>query len=220
MQPNLSTDTDVVAMKPQVNKLTEFARTLKIVTAEQFNDAANYLKSIKGLLKGIEDARTRITKPLNDALRQVNQQAKDASAPLEAAETQIKRSVLAYSAELERLRRDEQRRADEEARREREKLEAQAAKAAASGKVEKAAQLEQRAATVVAPVINMEAPKVTGISTREVWKFEVMNAAIVPREYLIVDETKVRKVVSALKGDTNIPGVRVYPEKNLAAGAA
>ena len=55
---------------------------------------------------------------------------------------------------------------------------------------------------------------------REVCKFEVTDPALVPREYLIDDETKLRKVVGALKGDTIIPGVRVYSEKALANGAA
>lgn len=220
MQPNLRADEQVVAIQPQVNSLTEFARTLKISTVEQYNDAGAHLKAVKGLLNSIEDARTRITKPLNDALRQVNSQARDASAPLQSAEAQIKRAMITYSEEQERIRREEQRRADEAARLEREKLEAQARKAEAAGKVEKAAQLEQRAATVVAPVVTREAPKVSGITTREVWKFEVMNPALVPREYLMVDEKKLGGVVRSMKGDTNIPGVRVYPDKSLGSTAA
>jgi hypothetical protein len=58
------------------------------------------------------------------------------------------------------------------------------------------------------------------VSTREVWKFEITDAAQIPREYLVVDEARIRKVVQALKGDAKIPGVRVYPERQIAAGAA
>lgn len=220
MQPNLKADSSVVALQPEVSKLAEFARSIIISTVEQYNSAADYLKSIKGMLNQIESARTRITKPINESLREVNKQAKEASAPLESAEQQIKRAMIGYTTEQERLRREEQRKADENARKEQERLNAQAAKAAAAGKVEKAEQLQERANTVVAPVIQRETPKVSGISMREVWLFEVTDPAAVPREYLMVDEKKVGKVVGALKDQTVIAGIRVYPDKRIASGAA
>lgn len=220
MQPDLRSDSAVVAIQPEVSKITAFAQSIVIKTVDGYQQASDYLKSVKGLLRQIEDARTRVTKPLNEALRQVNSQAKEASAPLLTAETQIKRAMLTYSAEQERIRREEQRKAEEAARKERERIEAQAAKAAAAGKVERAAQLEERAATVVAPVIQREAPKVAGVSMREVWRFEVTDPAAVPREYLTVDEKKIGAVVRALKGDTQIAGVCVWKEKSLASGAA
>lgn len=219
MPPSLSTDEQVVALQPEVSKLTTFARALQIKTVEGYNQAADYLKSIKGMLKQIEDARTRITKPINESLREVNTQAREASTPLQTAESQIKRAMIAYADEQERIRREEQRKADEAARKERERIEAQARKAQDAGKAERAAELEQRAQTVVAPVVQREAPKVTGVSTRESWRYEVINLAAVPREYLCLDEKKVGGVVRSMKGDTNIPGIRVWPEKNIASGA-
>ena len=95
------------------------------------------------------------------------------------------------------------------------KLEAQAER-----KDDRVDLLQSRADKVVAPVIQREAPKVQGVSMREVWKFEVTDATQVPREYLVVDETKIRKVVAALRSDAKIPGVRVYAERQVAAGAA
>lgn len=66
---------------------------------------------------------------------------------------------------------------------------------------------EQKMAAPAAP-----APTTNGISTRQDWGFEVMNAADVPRDYLMVDEVKVGKIVRAMKGETNIPGIRVFPK--------
>lgn len=218
-EPNLARDAEVIAIAPQVEQLTELA-DISITTASQYTDAGGWLKSIKGLLGKIEAARTRITQPMNQALRAVNEQAREQSAPLLSAETRIKRAMSAYTTEQDRLRREEQRKADEWARKQQQALEERAAKAAASGKAEKAQELQHRANTVVAPVIQREPPKVSGIATREVWKFEITDTAQVPREYLMVDETRIRKVVQALKGDARIPGVRVYSEKQIAAGAA
>lgn len=219
-QPNLTADAEVVAIKPEANKLTEFARAVVIKTAVQYTAAAGFLKSIKGMLATIEEARTRVTKPLLAAQREVNTQAKEAMAPLQTAELQIKSAMTKFDQEQERLRREEQARADAAARKEQERLQQRAAAANASGRVEKAAELEQRAATVTAPAIQRERPKVAGIVTRQVWKFEVTDPSLVPREYLMVDEAKLGAVVRALKGDTTIAGVRVWPEQSIAAGSA
>lgn len=220
MQPDLKNDAAVVALQPEVSKLSAFASALVIKTQEEYAAAADQLKAVKGMLKQIADAHARVKRPLLDATRELDRQKNEASAPLLDAERQIKRAMVAYDDELERKRRAEQARLEEAARKEREKLAAQAAKAAAAGKIEKAAELEMRAETVVAPVVQREAPKVAGIATREVWRFEVTDPNAVPREYLTVDEKKLGAIVRALKGDTNIPGVRVWAEKSLAAGAA
>ncbi len=49
--------------------------------------------------------------------------------------------------------------------------------------------------------------------TAKVWKFEVTDANQVPREYLEVDETKIRKAVGS--GMRSIPGVRIYEDTQL-----
>lgn len=85
---------------------------------------------------------------------------------------------------------------------------------------DKAETFETRASQVVAPVAQQAAPKVGGISVPKVWIFEITDAALVPREYLVVDEKKIRGVVQALKGATSIPGVRVFEQKRIAAGVA
>lgn len=49
---------------------------------------------------------------------------------------------------------------------------------------------------------------------RTEWDFEITDESQVPREYLMVDESKIRRVVRA--GIRNIPGVRVYERQTLA----
>ena len=63
-----------------------------------------------------------------------------------------------------------------------------------------------------APVVHMEAPKVAGVSTRQAWKYQVTDFRLLPREYLIADDSAIGKVVRALGDRTNIPGIRVYAE--------
>lgn len=53
--------------------------------------------------------------------------------------------------------------------------------------------------------------------TRKRWKFEVVDAMQVPRQYLMVDDRLLRAAVS--DGEREIPGVRIYAEDDLAVRA-
>jgi hypothetical protein len=55
------------------------------------------------------------------------------------------------------------------------------------------------------------ATKVKGITRR--WVFEVTDTNLVPREYLMVDEKKVREAVAA--GTRSIEGIRIYQDESL-----
>lgn len=246
----------VQAVTAEVASLETFAATYAVETAAQYQHGAEDLKRVKAAQKKLEETRTSLTKPINESLRRLNDFFRTPADRLAAIERTIKAALTRFADEQERLRREEQRKAEEAARRERERLAEQAREAerkarekaeaerkaaeeaAAAGRAEEAAKLqaraaateakaaekveaiETRAAAVVAPIIQREAPKVAGVATREVWKFTVTDPALVPREYCVVDEARIRKVVAALKGDTTIPGVRVYAEKSIAAGAA
>lgn len=223
----MSQQQNEIASKPEIKELTQetdqlltVATNYRVTTPAEYARAGDELKRIKATAKRLDEIRKSMTKPLDTAKRAILDFFREPEAKLQRAESGIKRAMLAYADEQERIRREEQRKAEEAARKQREKLEAQAAKAAAAGKIEKAEELEQRAACVVAPVIQREPPKVTGVATREVWRFEIVDASQVPREYTMPDEKKIGAVVRALKGDTNIPGVRVWAEKSLAAGSA
>jgi hypothetical protein len=220
MEPNLKADPSVVALTPALEKLRAAAKSLLIKTAEHYELAGALLKNIKGALATIEDARTRITQPLNASLREVNAQAKAAAAPFLADEQTIKRAMIAYSDEQDRIQREAQRRLNEAAEKERRRQQEIADRARAAGQDTKADMHEDRAQGVVAPLVEVAAPKVAGISIPKVWTFEITDADLIPREYLAVDETKIRRVVTALKGDTKIAGVRVFEQKRIAAGVA
>lgn len=58
-------------------------------------------------------------------------------------------------------------------------------------------------------------PKVEGVSYTEVWKFEIFSSALIPREYLIPDTAKIGSAVRSSKGETSIPGIRVFSERQV-----
>lgn len=253
---NLATSPAVIELTEQSETLLTVCTSYKVANATDYEVAGLELKRVKDAQKKLDELRKNMTRPLDAAKKAIMDFFRGPEDKLARAEAGIKRAMVTYQDEQERIRREEQRKLEEAARRERERLEAQAREAerkaqekaaaerraaeeaAAAGRAEEAAKLaaraaateakaaekveaiETRAAAVVAPIIQREPPKVAGVATREVWKFAIENPALVPREYCVVDEAKIRKVVGALKGDTNIPGVRVYSERQIAAGAA
>lgn len=228
-QPNLKTDADVVAIQPEANKLTAFARAVVVKTAEQYASAGSYLKSVKGLLKQIDDAHARVKQPLLRACKELDTQKREAAAPLLMAEGQLKRAMIAFDDEQDRIRREEQVRANEQARRQQEKLQQQAAKATQAGRVERAMELETRAAAVVAPAIQREPTKVDGIGNRLNWHAEcndllALAKAVVegraPVSYVMANDKVLGQQARSLKQDFVCDGVRVWADKNIAAGGA
>ena len=69
------------------------------------------------------------------------------------------------------------------------------------------------------PTASNAPPRVEGIASRMDWDYEVVDAALLPREYLVVNDKAIRGVVRALKDKTSIPGVRVFPRRNEAVRA-
>jgi hypothetical protein len=193
---------------------------LVIASPEAYEGAAVELAHIKGKRKSLEELRKSLTRPLDEAKAKIMDLFRVPDQRLEKAEAGLKRALVVFADAQEAKRRAEQARLDELARREREKLQRQADAAAARGRDERAAVLEATAAVVVAPIAQSVAPKLGGLGFRSVWRYEVINPALVPREYLMLDEVKLGKVVSALKGDTNIAGIKPREDRIASSRAA
>lgn len=77
--------------------------------------------------------------------------------------------------------------------------------------------LEEAAQMMIAPTAAQTVPKVSGISSRKHWNYEIIDKELIPREYWIIDEKKLSKVVRSLCEATNIPGIRAFPENTIAS---
>ena len=220
---DLTTNPAVVEVTNGITALEAFAANYQVTTPAQYEAGAADLARVKGMQKKLEDTRTGITGPMNAALKKVNEFFKGPASKLESIERIIKGKLSAFYQEQERKRLAEQAAADERARKEREALEKKAAAAAASGKTEKAEALQSQAATVVAPVIHREPPKVATLQMRDVWRFEITDASKINPAFLVPDEKKIGAQVRALKGEAAAiigAGVRVWCDKEPASSAA
>ena len=144
-------------------------------------------------------------------------QKKRADEPLAQAEAILKPQMLAFVNEQRRKAEEEERRQREEARKkaEQEQLEA-AIQAEAEGDKEAAEAIIQEPVYVPPIQVKAEIPKVSGFSVREQWTFEIVDEKKIPREYLIVDEVSIGKIVRAMKDKTSISGIRAYNASSAA----
>jgi len=144
--------------------------------------------------------------------------------PLNEVKKTIKIGMEKFDRAQEAIRLAEQRRLEEIARKEAEEralLEAIAAEEDAKRNGATKEEAAQEAAAIiedpvyVAPVILQKTtPKLAGGPVyRTIWKFKIENEALIPRQYMVPNETAIGQVVRALKGQTNIPGVKIYEER-------
>ena len=205
-------------METPDEKLGEIAKDLEVITAEadtytiqsqkDIAIATEFLVKVKARAKRIEELRQFFVKPLNDQVKAINDRFKAVIKPLEEIEAKVKRSISDYTLEQERLRREEERKLQELHAKEMAKKEKAAEKAGTEFVPTVAPKIEKSM-----PSVKTESGKTTTI---KVWKFEVTEAAAVPREYLVVDETLIRKAVQA--GAREIPGVRIYEDIQVKVG--
>lgn len=183
--------------------------------------AAVDLRKINTLAKEIDDERKSITRKLDDVKASIINLFRPAVDYLTQAESTLKYALTKYLDAEEKKRREEEaikRKAAEEAA---ANLREEADILASKGEADTARALNQQAAMLPAMVqADTPATSLTGISSSEVWNIEIIDATIIPREYLEIDYIKIRKVVRALKAETNIPGVRVYSERQISARRA
>jgi vacuolar-type H+-ATPase catalytic subunit A/Vma1 len=154
-----------------------------------YQEANGLLRLVITQRKSIKDSFAKLKKPFNEAMDNLRAEESKALEPLLNAESAIKKLMTDYDTL-------QQKKAEEE----RKKLEAAAKQMSDSG-------LE------IQTVVKVEAPKATGTSYRITYDFDIVDINLIPREFLSVDEVKIRKVVTAMKEQTNIPGIKVKQVK-------
>lgn len=174
--------------------------------------------AVKLLLKESNDFRKSITAPMDEQKNDIMEHTRvTLTNDLDAAQQDIEKKIRIYRAEKQRQAQEAARKAEEEQRKRQDRLDARADKAESEGKHEKAASLRDQADNAIAPTQIQSAPKSKAVRNGENWQFEVTNESQVPDEYKTLDLKAIGGVVKAMKGKTNIPGIRVFDANSLEA---
>lgn len=219
----------VLLEEEQVAKISERALALVresdaiiVKTHGDAEMAAGLRKTLKAKYKELDEERKKATAPLDVAKKTIMDWFRK---PLEALDNAcgiIDKKLIDFDrAEKARIA-EEQKRLTEEAEKkaatERARLEKQAEKAEAKGNVEKAEELREKQEEIMPAIpILADAPKVVGISYREIWSAEIENVDVIPREYMIPNIEVLNKMAIATKGLMKIPGVK-FTSRQIAVG--
>lgn len=197
-QQKMSENKELTVIKGQVSKLENQVQELVVDSPETYSQAVDLVSKLKETGSKIKDQKESITKPLNEALRNARGMFAPIEDSFEKAEALIKRKLLDYK-----------RKVDEEARKKEEAI----AKKVEAGNMK--LETAEKKLDNIQRVDNTTHGETGKVSIRKVKKVRIVNADLVPRAYLVVDEVLVRK--DALSGIA-IPGVEVYEEEQIAAG--
>lgn len=190
---------------------------LRLVVGTLFDDPIAQAHKLHKMLCG---RRNNLDAPLADAemvvRRAIGTYEANKRADIEAKrlreEAEARR--LAADAERERARQiDEARKAEDRRLEEAAALEA-AGRGAEAESLLAAPLPEPPATTAVAPpIVRTPAYKPpAAVSTRLNWKFRIVDAKQIPRDFLIPDEKAIGAFVRAKKDQASIPGVEIYSE--------
>lgn len=190
----------------------EQAKAFQITTPEERAVVDQFCANLKALEKEVDLAYDEHIKTAHAAHKSLVAKKASYGLPIIEARKIAKDKLIAWD-ELEagrrrveeaRLRAEAQKKADDEAL-------AKAERAAEFGD-DAAADAIMAAPVVVAPVKLAPAAKSQTV-TQTRWAYEVLDASLVPREYLTIDTVKLGGVIRATKGALVIPGVRAYSVK-------
>lgn len=197
-------------LSASAKRLLTQAQSIVVSTAEDYEVAGIVLQTLTARERAVEAKKKELWDPLAKLTRSVQNLFNPPLKVLEQAKKIVAEKMGAYALKQRNIALAKQQAAEEEAEETRKKLLARAEEATDDGNHARAVILEARADSVQAPTIVMDVPQVAGLHLRERWLFEVTDAKLVPREYLMVDERLIRAEVNAKESLAKIPGVRVW----------
>lgn len=211
--------TQIEELTTQALSVPERAKMIVITDAASYTSAGETLKAIKQLRFEIESTFKPIRESAHATWKAAIRQQEIVEQPLEEAEQFLKPKIAGYLREEERKRHDEEIRLQKIARdrEETERLE-RASILHDVGETAMANQVLEEVEYVPPVILPSAAPKVAGISMRETWDFDIIDMNKIPREFLVPDLVKIRGLVRAMKGATNIPGIRAKAVAGISAG--
>jgi hypothetical protein len=219
-------DPAVVAIRGKIATLARECEAVEVIGAESKEAAVNVLSAIARAKTEADRARLGFVTPLKQYTSGVDKLFRELLAPIVQADQVVRRKLLDYDrAEKARL-------AEAEAQAERERLRSaallkEATKADTAGEAHVADELLEQAAgaetnahnaakvaAVPPPPRTFSTPFGASATTRRVWTYEVVDPALIPREYLIPDAMRLQREVNAglLR---ELPGLRIFERETL-----
>lgn len=210
-------------------------KDLEVSNQESCDLATTFLRQAKRMLTTAQDRRKEVVGPYNDRVKQINLYVEKICQPLVDAEKQLKTKLLEYERVLEknreRMRQLERIQAEKREQQAQEKIRLAREDAESEALFAQPAEAErlQAQVDVDAERIAFEAKKAHWDRSKEIantkvrgttlrWVHQIENDSLIPREFLMPDEKKIREyyLAEVKKEHTpQIPGVKIFQEKSI-----
>lgn len=204
---------DTTDMEASQADVVSLAEAFEVFDQDSLDVAAIVAKNCKKGMDAVDELFGPPVKKAHEAHKATKLVWNTLTRPYQTAYDIYRNKMAVYSAEQDRKAREEHQRIEREAREVEEKRVAdEAEQLAKEDRVEEAVALVNRPITVAvaAPVKT----KAVGMSTRENWKFHVVDLDKIPRRYMVVNEGEIGHVVRThhKAAEKMIPGIEAYPE--------
>lgn len=196
MEINKSLTKELAPIKAQISKTVMSVSALKVEKEEDLARATDALVKIKVVGRKIKEKKEEMTKPLNLALKNIRDFFRPVESDFAMAEKIVKDKIITY-----------QNKAEKEASKKTEKI----VEKVEEGKIS----FDKAADKIEAITPDKTVETGTGsVQFRKIKEVRITDEAKIPREYLVPNMVKIKKV--ALAG-VSISGVEVV-EKRVVAG--
>lgn len=195
-------DTEIVEFKTQIDT-DVLNREIIITTQDEYTHFGDVLKLCKQKIKEVDEERKNYTAPLDEAKKRLMAKAHAIIDPIEEYIAKINSSMGAWYLVEEKKHAAEQKRLEEEAIK---KANEEAERIAKETKTEVVVP-----ADVVVPVVESIKTTRGSVSTNTAIKYneyEVTDETLVPREYLILDDSKINNAINR-GGIKEIHGIKI-----------
>jgi len=197
-------------LRVQVSNFPDRAGFITVHSQNTLDRANDFLKDIKGFRKQLNDFFDPNINRLHKAHKEAKAQKTRFEEPLKKAEEIVKKEITAYLVNQDNIRRE----TEEKAKQEAEKRFEEARELEKQGMKEEAEKMREEETALVSPLPPIA--KAEGTHLTKHWIWELDDIEKVSREYLILDELKINAEVRLKKGETNIPGIRVFQKSGIA----
>jgi hypothetical protein len=167
----------------QISPIVTKAEILEIVSSETLEIASDFRSKLKAEEKRLKEDKEKITKPLNEGLKEVRLKYKPAEDIIEQALLVLNSKMSEYQmSEIQRIKKEE------------EKI---------ANKIGKGLSIE-KASEKIANLAPIDIPKNTGFHMRQ--SYEITSPKDLPREYLVPNEVL---IFADLKKGIEIKGAKL-----------
>lgn len=192
------------------------ASRLAITDADSYALAGEHLTGLTSLQREIEGWFEPLVKAAHTLHKTLTSRRKAATDPVEQACTRLRRGMTDWKTEQDRLQREREREAAQALRQaEEERMLREAAALEQAGEATLAAAVVEQAIAAPLPAVTVQSttPTVEGVTYMTVAKWRLLNLALVPREFLCLDEAKVTAYAKAMKDGAKVPGIQFFTEQ-------